>query len=184
MNRPHNMVAHWSPQPTEPPLTPAAVDHTIRRQVEKLTQQRMAKSKVVSLGEFRDVRKTVESRSILVVDDEEVMRNALRRILCAEGHRVHLAGDGLEFAKAIEDNRFDLILMDVNLPWVDGYELCQILKGNPNFSRVPLVMVSARTASEDIEKGMSSGANDYIVKPFDIDAMLKVVHRHLLEQAG
>jgi two-component system aerobic respiration control protein ArcA len=97
---------------------------------------------------------------------------------------VHLAGDGLEFSKAIEDMRFDLILMDVNLPWVDGYELCQILKGNPNFNRVPLVMVSARTSEQDVEKGMASGANDYIVKPFDIEAMLKVLNKHLVEQAS
>jgi two-component system aerobic respiration control protein ArcA len=186
MSNCHLKVAHWADSKTEDNrhLAPAAVDHTIRRQVEKLAQQRMAKGRVVSLNEFRNMKAEVDARSILVVDDEEVMRNALKRILTAEGHKVHMAADGLEFSKAVEDMRFDLILLDVNLPWVDGYELCEILKSHPSFKRVPVVMVSARTTNEDIERGLSSGASDYVIKPFDVDALLKIINKHLLEQAS
>ena len=76
-----------------------------------------------------------------------------------------------------------MVLLDVNLPWVDGYELCKLIKSHPNFSEVPLIMVSARKAKEDVEKGFEAGANDYVTKPFDIDYMLGVINKMLLENA-
>ena len=118
---------------------------------------------------------------ILVVDDDEIMRSALKRILDGEGYKVILAEDGLELSKVLETTRLDMVLLDVNLPWVDGYELCRLIKSHPNFTGVPLIMVSARKTKEDVEKGFDAGADDYVTKPFDIDYMLGVINKMLLE---
>lgn len=138
----------------------------------------MAK-KVVSLSDFRNLKQTIETRTILVVDDDEIMRNALKRILEASGYKVLLASDGLELSKILEVNRLDMVLLDVNLPWVDGYELCRLLKSHHSLSKVPLVFVSARKEEEDIQRGFDAGCDEYITKPFDIEKMTESISRIL-----
>ena len=75
----------------------------------------------------------------------------------------------------------DLILLDVNLPWVDGFELCSILKDQKNLKNVPVIMVSSRSAKEDIERAFSVGADDYVTKPFDIENRIDIVNENLLK---
>ena len=158
-------------------------NRTMRKQVESIKKQRIAASKVVSLGEFRALKQAVAAKSILVVDDDEVMRNALKRILEHEGFNVLMAEDGLELSKYLESSRFDMILLDVNLPWVDGYELCRIMKEHHALKTIPVVMVSARKTQDDVEKGFAAGANDYVTKPFDIDTMVASINRMLLKES-
>lgn len=155
-------------------------DKTLRRQVENIKRQKIISKKVVSLNDFRELQKAIETRSILVVDDDEIMRNGLKRILEAEGYKVLVASDGMELSKILENSRFDMILLDVNLPWVDGYELCRLIKGNIQLKEIPIVMVSARKTKEDVQKGAEAGCNDYVTKPFDIDNITSVVGKHLL----
>lgn len=154
-------------------------DKTLRRQIESIKKQKIVAKKVVSLSDFRNLKQTIETRSILVVDDDEIMRNALKRILEASGYKVLLASDGLELSKILEVNRLDLVLLDVNLPWVDGYELCRLLKSHHSLSKVPLIFVSARKEEEDIQKGFDAGCNEYITKPFDIEKMTATISRIL-----
>lgn len=158
-------------------------DKTIRRKVEAIKRKKIVSKKVVNLADFRELRAAIETKTVLVVDDDEIMRSAIKRILDGEGYNVILAEDGLELSKVLETTRLDMVLLDVNLPWVDGYELCKLIKSHPNFSEVPLIMVSARKAKEDVEKGFEAGANDYVTKPFDIDYMLGVINKMLLENA-
>lgn len=162
--------------------TPKA-DKSLRRQIESIKRQKIVNKKVVSLSDFRDLRTLVETRSILVVDDDEIMRNALKRILENEGYKVILAVDGLELSKILETSRLDLILLDVNLPWVDGYELCRLIKDHHGLKDVPLVLVSARKSKDDIQSGFDAGCNDYVTKPFDIDYMTGVVNKMLLKSS-
>ena len=162
---------------------PRAADKTLRRQIESIKRQKIVGKKVVSLADFRDLKQTVESRSILVVDDDEIMRSALKRILENEGYKVILAVDGLELSKILETTRLDLILLDVNLPWVDGYELCRLIKDHASLKDVPLVFVSARKSKEDIQLGFDAGCNDYVTKPFDIDHMTGVINKMLLKSS-
>ncbi len=152
-------------------------DKTIRRKVEAEYRKQIAGKKVVSLSEFRDLNREVELGTILVVDDEEIQRNGLKRILTSEGFQVVLASDGLELAKHIENTRFDLILLDVNLPWVDGYELCRMIKSHPSTTKVPVVFVSARQSKEDMDKAFSVGAADLITKPYDVSSMVASVSK-------
>lgn len=156
-------------------------DKSIRRKVEALRRQKITSRKVVSLADFRQLKEVIEVRTVLVVDDDEVMRNALKRILEAEGYHILLAEDGLELSKVLETTRLDLILLDVNLPWVDGYELCRLMKGHHSLRFVPLVFISARKTKEDIEKGFDCGCDDYITKPFDIDCVMNTIKKHLKE---
>lgn len=152
-------------------------DKTIRRKVEAEYRKKIAGKKVVSLNEFRDLKSEIELGTILVVDDEEIQRNGLKRILTSEGFNVVLANDGLELAKHIENTRFDLILLDVNLPWVDGYELCRMIKNHPTTHKVPVVFVSARQSKEDMEKAFSVGAAEFISKPYDVSYMVASVSK-------
>ena len=158
-------------------------DKNLRRQIENIKRQKIVSKKVVSLTEFRDLKQDVESRAILVVDDDEVMRNALKRILEAEGFAVHLAEDGLQLSKVLESAKLDMILLDVNLPWVDGLELCRLIKEHVSLKSVPLVLVSARKTQVDIQKGFDAGCNDYITKPFDVDHLTNVINKIFLKSS-
>jgi len=158
-------------------------DKSLRRRIESIKRQKIVSKKVVSLNEFRDLTQDVETRSILVVDDDEVMRNALKRILEAEGFTVHLAEDGLQLSKVLESARLDMILLDVNLPWVDGLELCRLIKEHSALKSVPLILVSARKTQEDVQKGFAAGCNDYITKPFDVDHLTGVINKMFLKSS-
>lgn len=158
---------------------PTHTEHSLRKQVESIKRQKIVSKKVVSLADFRELNETIVVRSILVVDDDEVMRNALKRILENEGYNVLLAVDGLEYSRLVENSHIDLIIMDVNLPWVDGYDLCRITKTQSRLKDVPVIMVSARKAKEDIQSGFDSGCSEYVTKPFDVDYITSIINRVL-----
>jgi two-component system aerobic respiration control protein ArcA len=151
----------------------------LRRQIEAIHRKRITQEQVVDLGQFRSLRKELARPNILVVDDEEIMRNAMKRILEHEGYKVSLAEDALALSKVLESSQLDLILLDINLPWVDGLELCSILKKHPVWQRVPLILISGRRSELDIEKGFEAGCDDYIAKPFDLENMAKIVSNSL-----
>lgn len=148
---------------------------SITKQIQNIKRQKLAQGQVVNLADFRDLKKADDPKTILVVDDEEVMRNALKRILEREGYKVVLAEDGMELSKIVEHTRMDLIILDVNLPWVDGFELCRVIKSHTSTKDVPLVLVSARKSQEDIERGFAAGCTDFVGKPFDVEHLTSVI---------
>ncbi len=158
-------------------------DKSLRKQIESIKRQKIVAKKVVSLTDFRELKKSIDLRTILVVDDDEVMRAALKRILENEGYKVVMAEDGLELSKVLETTRLDMILLDVNLPWVDGYELTRLIKQHHALRHVPLVLVSARKSKEDVEKGFDAGCNDYVTKPFDVDYITGAISKLLLKSS-
>ena len=141
----------------------------------------MVSKKIVSLNDFRELKKSITTMTILVVDDDETMRGALKRVLEHENYRVLLAEDGISLSKILESTRFDLILLDINLPWIDGYELCRVIKSHYRLKNVPLIMVSARKTKEDIDKGFffQSGCDEYVTKPFDIAHITTTINKVL-----
>lgn len=145
---------------------------SVRKQVEHIKRKKLAKEKVVSLTEFRATGEEAAQKSVLVVDDEEIMRNAIRRILEEDGYEVVVAEDGMALSKALESTTFHLILLDINLPWVNGIELCQILKNHANLRDVPILMVSGNKTEDEIRRGFDAGCADYITKPFDVEFLL------------
>jgi DNA-binding response OmpR family regulator len=109
---------------------------------------------------------------IAVVDDDREVRDYLADTLHRHGYEVAVAPNGLRLVSALQVDRPDLILLDVNMSWIDGFDLCRALKRNPLFSEIPVVFVSGRTAGEDVEEGMRCGAVDYFGKPIDGPALL------------
>lgn len=143
--------------------------------IEKMTKARIASQEVVSLDSFREAKKKLDPKSILVIEDDETMRLAMKRILEAEGYITRLAADATELSTALDDHPVDLILMDVGLPWVNGFELAQLLKEHKDLKKIPLVFISGKASEEDMKKAFEIGADDYIKKPFDIDKLKKTV---------
>lgn len=157
------------------------VDRSITKQIENIKRAKLCKKKIVSLEEFRLLKETVNSKTILVVDDDEVMRKALARIFEGEKYKVITASDGLELSKTLENTRLDLILLDIKLPWVDGFELCRILKSHHIMKHIPIIFISGKKSEQDIQKGFDCGCDDYITKPFDIDEITSAVNKLLLK---
>lgn len=143
--------------------------------IERLTRERMTKESVVSLGDFRGLTKKHEAKTILVVEDDETMRGALKRLFEGEGYRVKLASDGTQLSSVFDDSPIDLIILDIGLPWVNGFELAGMLKEHEDLKYIPLVFISGNTSELDIKRGFDVGADDYITKPFDIEKMKKTV---------
>jgi two-component system response regulator MprA len=103
---------------------------------------------------------------ILVVDDDEAVRNSLRRALVLEGYEVELAEDGLSALRSLQQAAPDAVVLDLQLPDVDGLEVCRRLRtiGDPT----PVLMLTARNAVGDRVEGLDAGADDYLIKPFDL----------------
>jgi two-component system aerobic respiration control protein ArcA len=143
--------------------------------IEKLTKEKMRNQEVVSLQDFRSLKKKEEAKSILIIDDDETMRIALRRLFENEGYKVITASDGTQLSDVLDDNPIDLIILDIGLPWLNGYELATLLKEHDDLKSIPLIFLSGKTSELDIKRGFEVGCDDYIKKPFDIDKMKKAV---------
>lgn len=144
--------------------------------IEKITKARMASGDVVQLDNFRELKKKVDSKTLLIIEDDETMRSALKRIFEMDGFVVRMAADGTELSTVLEDTSPDLILLDIGLPWLNGFELAQLLKEHKELRKIPLVFVSGKTSEEDIKKAFEIGADDFVKKPFEIEKIKKTVH--------
>jgi two-component system, OmpR family, response regulator MprA len=119
---------------------------------------------------------------ILVVDDERAVRESLRRALELEGYEIELAGDGNEALYRLESSEEpDAMILDVLMPGVDGLEVCRRIRGTG--SRLPVLMLTARTEVEDRVAGLDAGADDYVTKPFALEELLARV-RALLRRTS
>jgi DNA-binding response OmpR family regulator len=112
-------------------------------------------------------------RKVVIVDDDRVTRERLTDILERGGWQVAQAPSGLRLLSLLEVDRPDVILLDVAMSWINGFELCRAMKANANYSEIPVVFISGRSAPSDIETGMSCGAADYFVKPIDTQRLLE-----------
>jgi two-component system response regulator MprA len=117
---------------------------------------------------------------LLVVEDDTGLRDVLRRALSLAGYEVRLSGDGAQALAEVARGVPDAVVLDVGLPDIDGLEVCRMLRREGN--RVPVLMLTARDAVSDRIDGLDAGADDYLVKPFDIDE-LKARLRALLRRA-
>jgi two-component system, OmpR family, response regulator MprA len=120
-------------------------------------------------------------RTVLVVDDEPSVRDALERALKAQHYVVITAADGRQALEAIADERPELVLLDVLMPVMDGFEACRRLRELGD--RTPVLMLTARDAVGDRVEGLDAGADDYVVKPFALEELLARC-RALLRRSG
>jgi DNA-binding response OmpR family regulator len=118
-------------------------------------------------------------KRILIVDDDAFIRRPLEFILREEGYQPVTAADAEEGSRAVEASLPDLIFLDVMMPGKDGLTWCAELKGDPRYSRIPIVLLSARGQERDREQALASGASDFMTKPYSPHELKRLV-RELL----
>lgn len=112
----------------------------------------------------------MEEFRILLVEDEKKIADSLKKGLSEHSYQVQVAYDGIEGRRLFENHPFDLVILDINLPGMTGFSLCKKIRNrNPS---VPIVMLTALSATDDKIEGFDAGADDYIVKPFDFKELL------------
>ena len=123
------------------------------------------------------------ARRILVVDDEENIALSLNFLMEKAGYTVQTAADGAKAMEAIAEAVPDLILLDINMPKMNGYQVCEAVRANPAWKDILIVMLTAKGRDIEREKGLAMGANDYIIKPFSTQEVIDKV-RGILETKG
>jgi CheY-like chemotaxis protein len=118
-------------------------------------------------------------RKILIADDEPYILNILDFSLGAEGYAVLQAVDGESALRLAREHHPDLMILDVMMPGIDGYEACRRLKEDPETRNIPVVLLTARNSREDRRRGEESHADGYMTKPFSPQRLLDLVQEHL-----
>ena len=119
------------------------------------------------------------SKRILLVEDQEDNRRIMRDLLSARGYELLEATDGEEGLAAAERERPDLILMDIQLPGLDGYEVTRRIKANPAFPHIPIIAVTSYALSGDDVKAFAAGCDAYVTKPFSPRVLLAKIREYL-----
>lgn len=116
---------------------------------------------------------------LLIVDDEAVSRQVLEHMLSSEGYELHFAENGVEALAMLELHPIDIVLLDVMMPGVDGFEVCEEIKGNDKWQHIPVVLVTALGGKMDQVKGLDLGADDFLSKPVNKPELLARVRSML-----
>jgi len=122
------------------------------------------------------------AKKILIIEDEKDIRDLLEHYLKREGYVVQSAGDGEVGLQKIRRERFDLLILDLMLPQMDGLEICRSVRANPQTAALPIIILTAKAEEADRVVGLEMGADDYVTKPFsprEIVARVKALFRRL-----
>jgi DNA-binding response OmpR family regulator len=121
------------------------------------------------------LRKKFHTPTILVVEDEPAIAQSVQDRLEMDKYRVILAADGKQGLDIAARQKPDLILLDVNMPVMDGFEMLEALRKNPDTANCPVIMITVRSQKDDITRAEAAGVDDYIVKPFDFPPLLQKI---------
>ncbi|MFH1194269.1 MAG: response regulator [bacterium] len=116
---------------------------------------------------------------ILIADDSPTIRKFVAFSLTMRGFEVLAACDGMEAVEMLPTKKIDLIITDLNMPNLDGFEFIKSVRASKEFKDIPIIILSSLVGSEEIERGISVGANSYLVKPFDPKRIQYEVHKYL-----
>ncbi len=122
--------------------------------------------------------------SVLVVDDEPLTQDLLRLMLEPAGFRVTGAEHGLEALQKVQQNKPDIMILDVMMPHMDGIAVCRKIRSNPETADLPIVMLSGKTHLNAVEEGMEAGANRYLAKPMSRNDLIQSLREVLAETTG
>ncbi len=114
-------------------------------------------------------------KKIMIADDEEDIKVVMQLFLESKGYDIVTAFDGLDTIEKAKSEHPDLILLDVMMPVIDGFEVCKRLKADPATFAIPIIMVSAASHAESKQRGLEAGAVDYVVKPFEPELLAQRV---------
>ena len=118
-------------------------------------------------------------QKILIVEDEESLLKLESILLTSKGYDVRGVGNGQEALDAIAEEKPDLVLLDIMLPEIDGFEVCQRIKDDPDTKDIPVIMLTAKKSREDMARGEKVGADWYITKPFKSVMVIETIQRFL-----
>lgn len=139
------------------------------QKIEKLARERVISQTVVALDEFRQMKHKMEPQIILLIEDDESMQSVIKRIFDLDGIDLRVAADGTELTNIFDEITPDLILMDIGLPWINGFELAELIKNHREMKKIPIIFVSGQASEEDVTRAYQIGADDFIKKPFEIE---------------
>ncbi|MFZ5969083.1 MAG: response regulator [Bacillota bacterium] len=121
-------------------------------------------------------------KKILIVDDEKNIILTLKMYLQKSGYDIQVAANGIEAIDIAQEYLPDLIFLDIVLPKMNGYLVCEALRDEPTTKNIPIVFMSAKTQKEDIQKALAVGGNDYVVKPFTPEQIKEILDKYLKEE--
>jgi len=122
---------------------------------------------------------SIAKSKILIVDDNPQNLQVLAKILQEKNFEIEFATSGIGAMEWLENQKFDLILLDINMPEIDGFEVCKRIRKKKQFNHMPIIFLTADINRESILKGFKCGAQDYVTKPFDSGELIERVHTHL-----
>ncbi|MEO1201727.1 MAG: response regulator [Pseudomonadota bacterium] len=122
--------------------------------------------------------------SVLIVDDEHSIALSVQHLMRREGYDVRVASDGEAALTMMAEQPADVVLLDIMIPKRDGYDVCQTIRGNPEWTATKIVMVSAKGRDIEVEKGLALGADDYLTKPFSTRELAHKVRLMLGDHDG
>jgi len=112
---------------------------------------------------------------ILVVDDDEMVLMAVNELLRQEGYEVHAVSSGTEALSRLDQTRYDLIILDIIMPEMNGFEVCRKIREIESYSETPIVFLTAKNLEEDRSEGIDAGANLFLSKPISPDKLLEII---------
>jgi DNA-binding response OmpR family regulator len=121
----------------------------------------------------------MDKKRILIVDDQKDIVELIRYKLENEGLECLVASDGEEGLQKAKKEDPDLILMDIMMPKINGYQVCRLLKSDENYKHIPIIMLSAKDQESDKFWGKESGADDYVTKPFNVEKLFQKIQGYL-----
>jgi len=124
----------------------------------------------------------MNKKKILIADDNENIREALTSILEDEGYALWIAKDGAEALRKVREISPDIIILDVTMPEISGYDVCRTIKNDPDLKKIFVLMLSAKGQATEQEHGKEAGADEYMVKPFSPSEILARINKIVLNE--
>ena len=129
------------------------------------------------------VRQTIQGARVLLVEDNEINQQVAMEILAGAGVEVFLANNGREAVKAVSENDYDAVLMDVQMPVMDGYEATRVIRRDPRRHDLPIIAMTAHAMAGDKAKSLAAGMNDHVTKPIDPDELYRTLGQYISRPA-
>jgi DNA-binding response OmpR family regulator len=125
---------------------------------------------------------TMEKPVVIAVDDSREMLDILKSLIAGAGYRFYGASNANQCLRLIRDVEPDLILLDIQMPELDGFDLCRQIRAVEAFKNIPVAFVTARRTAQDVKSGIAAGGNDFITKPFDAKNLMARLDRWLKQK--
>ena len=122
----------------------------------------------------------LKSIKVMIIDDSNTIRRSAEIFLKSSGCEVILAEDGFEAMSKIVDNQPNIIFIDIVMPRLDGYQACMLIKKNPTYQSIPVIMLSSRDGLFDKAKGRIAGSDNYLTKPFTAEGLLSIIRKYAI----